>query len=116
MEKNNRTTETPEELEKVIARILELDMSARNITNEALEKKSEAEKNITAKKDEMRRGYIERANAYIEKMKANEQDIVKGELEASEKEYESACAKLEEQYKQGSVAWVNEIFEEVVKI
>ena len=116
MEKDNRTTETPAELEKVIARILELDMSARNITDEALEKKSEAEKDVVVKKDEMRSGYLERAKAYIEKMKTNEQDIVKGEIEANEKQLEGELAALEEKYKAGCDTWVSEIFKEVTRI
>lgn len=114
MDKNTAVTETPAELEQVIKRILDVDLKARSITNEASGRRADAERSILDKKAALREDYLNKARAKIEMIRETEEKAADAAIEESKAEQEELLAVLEEQYSKNKARYVNEIFDRII--
>lgn len=101
-------------MEDMIAKIVDMDKKARNLTNEVKQSKIDYEKEVIRTKETIRNNFLEKAK---ERVKINEQAIQKKadeELALIEQKSAAIIKELDDTYSANKDKWVNEIVARVV--
>lgn len=101
-------------MQDMVKRIVEMDKHARELTDEAKRLKVGAESRIIEKKEELRRGYMEKVNERLELIKKAEVMTADEELKGIVEKQKQIEAQLDDMYAQNCDAWVNEIVARVI--
>lgn len=103
-------------LEGVIQRILDIDAQARDVTEKANCIRAEAEKNIAEQKQALKEDYLVKANQRIEKIKLDEKELAEESLKTAKLLEQEKMESLEQTVSENSNAWVDALYEEVIKV
>lgn len=103
-------------MEDMIAKILEMDEKARELSAETQSYKMNFEQDLLAKKEEIKSRYLELARARIEKNKVIEEEKAQKLLKEYEKKQSYVLEAMEKLYKEKGDEWVNEIFNRTVGV
>ena len=101
-------------LEDMIAKIIEMDKRARDITAEAQKDKLDFEKKVIEKKENIKSDYLERAKKRIAINQESAQKKSDAELKLVEERNNAVIARLDSAYEQNCDKWVDEIVARVV--
>lgn len=102
-------------MEDMIAKILDMDRKARDMTNAAQQSKIDYEKEIIRTKEKIKTDYIEKAN---ERIRINTQAAQKSadeKLAGIEEKNEAVIRSLEKADAENHEKWVNEIVSRVLE-
>lgn len=101
-------------MEEMIARIVEMDKKAREMTDEAVKNKLDYEQRIIQTKEKIKNDYLERAKQRIEVNRQSAQKKADDQLRLIMKKNSAVVQRLEESCAQNSERWADEIFARVV--
>lgn len=101
-------------MEDMIAKIIDMDKKARDLTDEAQRSKISYEQEILKKKEKIKNDYLSRAKERIEINKQTAQKKADEQLAEIEKKNNSIIEKLDISYKENGDKWVDEIVKRVV--
>lgn len=99
----------------MIKRIVDMDRRARELTDEAKEKRAGSAEAVAKKKEEVRQNYIDLANKRIEAIERSEMTDAQEEWKAIEEKHKAVADKLEETYRAKKDEWVGELVSRVTK-
>ena len=101
-------------LEDMIAKIVEMDKKARDMTAEAQKDKLDFENKVIEKKESIKSEYLERAKKRIAINQESAQKRSDAELKLVEERNNEIIARLDSAYDQNCDKWVDEIVARVV--
>lgn len=101
-------------LEDMIARIVEMDKKARDMTEQAQKNKLDYENQIIAKRESIKNDFLERAKKRIAINQESAQKRADATLQQAEKRNSAIIQKMESDYAQHCDSWVDEIVERVI--
>lgn len=93
-------------MQDMVERIVEMDKRARELTDEAKKLKVGSEDRLKAKKQELRRGYQDRANERVELIKKAEVKTAEAELKAILERQKQVQQQLDDLYAEKGDEWV----------
>ncbi len=96
-------------MEDMIAKIVEMDKKARDMTDEAQQKRLEYEQHIARKKERIKNDYLERAKKRIAINQQTAQKKADSTLEMIRKRDEAIIQALESSYEKNCESWVDTI-------
>ena len=105
-----------QELEDIIKQILEIDANARNITDDAMKSRIDAEKEIAKKSLELHNMFMERAKHRIELLKAEEAKLASEALANADVLVDKNLTQLNKIAEEKSEGWINEIYKNIIAI
>ena len=85
-------------MEDMLAKIVEMDEKARELTEEANKEKVSSEADIAKAKEDVYNNYIEKARKRIAKNEITERNAADEELKKSQRQQKEALEKLEKTY------------------
>ena len=101
-------------MQDVIAKIIDMDKKARDLTDEAQRSKISYENEILKKKEKIKNDYLDRAKERIEINKQTAQKKADTQLKEIEEKNDSVIRKLNSSYSENGDKWVDEIVKRVV--
>ncbi|QEY34253.1 hypothetical protein FL966_03845 [Caproiciproducens galactitolivorans] len=101
-------------MEDLIKQIVDMDRKAREITDAAQMEKVNSEKEVAAKREQIRNEYLERARRRIALNEPKEREAAEKEWKEKEKKNEFIFQKLDKLYTENGDKWVKEIVERVL--
>jgi len=101
-------------MQEMIKKILEMDVQACNMAEDAAALKIKDEMTINERKSVLKGEYIVRARKQIEELKETERVNAEAEWEKTKIKYEEALLKLNEQCNAKKDEWVKEIVRRVL--
>ncbi len=101
-------------MEDMIAKIIDMDKKARNLTDEAQKSKISYENEILKTKEKIKNDYLARAKDRIEINKQTAQKKADAQLKVIEEKNDSIIRKLDGSYSENGDKWVNDIVERVI--
>lgn len=101
-------------MEDMIARIVEMDKKARDMTAQAQQKKLDFENQVIAKRENMKNDFLERAKKRIAINRQAAQKKADATLKQIEERDSAVIQRLESVYAQKGSQWVDEIVARVV--
>ena len=101
-------------MEDMIAKIIDMDKKARNLTDEAQKSKISYENEILKTKEKIKNDYLDRAKERIEINKQTAQKKADTQLKEIEEKNDSVIRKLNSSYSENGDKWVDEIVKRVV--
>lgn len=102
-------------MDDVIKRLVEVDRECANKVKEALEKKKNAQSNMSSKRNDIYNEYIEKQQGTIEEHKTKLLDQNEQEAMNHEKEYNETIKKIDSLYNENKDKWVSQIIERCIK-
>lgn len=96
-------------MEDMIAKIVDMDKKARDLTNEAKQSKIDYEKHIIEKKEKIKTDFLERAKERVKINKQTAQKKADEELALIEKKNAAIIETLDRTYADHKDEWVSEI-------
>lgn len=97
-------------MEDMIAKILEMDEKAQELSEETQSYKVNFEQDLIAKKEEIKSRYLELARNRIEKNRVIENENAEKIFKEYEEKQSLALKTMEDLYKQKGDEWINKIF------
>lgn len=116
MSKKENNLPESQELENVIKQILEIDANARNLTDNAMKARIDAEHEIADKKKELHDMFMERAKHRVEILKEEEKVLANETLANADVIVENNLTKLNQISEEKSEGWINEIYKSIIEI
>ena len=116
MTKKENSFPESHELEDVIKQILEIDANARNLTENAMKSRVDAEQEIVKKSQELHNIFMERAKHRIELLKAEEDKLAGDALSNADILVDKNLTQLNKIAEEKSEGWINEIYKSIVEI
>lgn len=101
-------------MEQIINQIIEIEMSARKIVNEAKDDRDHLDARISAELDAIRARRMEAAQAQLEAARAHDAEALAKKIEEVDHHYEIRLRALEHATKDNLDIWVDEIFSNIV--
>lgn len=101
-------------MEDMIARIIDMDKKARDITNKAQQTKVDYEKEIILKKEKIKQDYLERAKERVKVNRQNAQKKADDSLKKIEAKNAAVMEKLKKTDAENHDRWVSEIVQRVL--
>lgn len=101
-------------MKDIIARIIEMDKTARDLTQRAQKDKINLENEIKIKKDEIRNEYLERARKRLAVNENTERKLAEEQKLKIISNCESISHSLDELYAQNGDVWVDSIVKNVL--
>ena len=101
-------------MKDMISRIIEMDKTARDLTQRAQKDKINLENEIKVKKDEIRNEYLERARKRLALNENTERKLAEEQKLKIISNCENISHSLDELYAQNSEIWVNAIVKNVL--
>lgn len=102
-------------MEDMIARIIDMDKKARDITNKAQQTKVDYEKEIILKKEKIKQDYLERAKERVKVNRQNAQKKADDSLKKIEAKNAAVMEKLKKIDAENHDRWVSEIVQRVLE-
>ena len=106
--------ETTNKLEEIIARLIEADETARQISETARNERIETEKNIEERKSEIRQKYITKATDRIEAMRKSEAEKTQEAADKLNTQSRLTAKKLAAMAEANTELWAEQIFNRVI--
>lgn len=100
----------------LIDRILEAERSARDVAEEVKNQKANFEAELKQEKDAISKKYLERADAWLEELKGQEEEKKEQLIAAQKVRLADAEAKMERAYTRYGDNWVDTLFHQTVDI
>lgn len=100
-------------MQDLMKQIIDMDREARQITDAAQQEKVDSEKEVQAKREEIRRKYLDEARRRIAKNKPAEQAAAEAVWEEEKQKISALSANLDKLYQEKGAQWVNEILARV---
>lgn len=100
-------------MEQIINQIIEIEMSARKIVDEAKADRDSLDARIAAELDAIRAQHTEAAHAQIEAARAYDAETLAKKIEEINRLYEERLRALEQASKDNLDSWVDEIFSNI---
>lgn len=101
-------------MEDMIAKIIDMDKKARDLTDEAQRSKINYENEILKTKEKIKNNYLSRAKERIEINKQTAQKKADEQLKEMESKNDAIIRKLDGSYSENGDKWVDEIVKRVV--
>lgn len=101
-------------MEDMLAKIVEMDEKARELTEEAQQEKLSSEQEIAKAREAVYNNYIEKARKRIAQNEITERKVADEELKKFQQKQKQAMEKLEKVYSENCEDWVNSIVEGVI--
>ena len=101
-------------MEDMLAKIVEMDEKACELTEEANKEKVSSEADIAKAKEDVYNNYIEKARKRIAKNEITERNAADEELKKSQRQQKEALEKLEKTYSENCGKWVDSIVSAVI--
>ena len=100
----------------LIDRILEAERSARDVAEEVKTQKANFEAELEQEKAAIRQKYLDRAKAWLEELKSQEEEKKEQLIAAQKVRLADANAKMERAYTRYGDNWVNTLFQNSVNL
>ena len=100
----------------LIDRILEVERTARALSDEALERQANLEETLTREKAAILETYMDRARRELEALTKSEQEKKARSLAAQDLRLAQASRKMERTYARYGGNWVDTLFHQVVDV
>lgn len=91
--------------------IIEMDHKAREITDKAQREKMDSEKEVAAKREEIRKNYLEEARRRIAANEPEERAAAEEDWKSVRKRYDALSEALDRMYREKGDGWVEELVE-----
>lgn len=101
-------------MEDMLAKIVEMDEKARELTEEANQEKVSSEQDIAKAREVVYNNYIESARKRIAKNEATERKVADEKLKKSQQKQKEALDSLEKNYSENCGKWVDTIVKRVI--
>ncbi len=101
-------------MKDMISRIIEMDKTARELTQRAQKDKINSEQEIKIKKEEIRNEYLGRARKRISINEKTEQKLAEEQKQSIQENYKKVLSNLEKTYNQKCDEWVDTIVKNVL--
>lgn len=101
-------------MEKILSVALEAEQKAQNKIAEAMAEKARLDKSA-AEADSIIERYADEAEKRVKEFEKNENARAESEHRALEKRCADGIKRLDEQYRKNSEAWIDALFERVLK-
>ena len=101
-------------MQNMIAQIVEMDRKAREITEAAQLEKINSEKEVAAKREEIRAEYLARARRRIALNEPAERAAAEADWKKVQQKHAEIAQQLDALYKEKGPEWVNTIYTRVV--
>ena len=101
-------------MEDMVAKIVEMDKKARDMTAQAQQKKLDFENEVIAKRENMKNDYLERAKKRVAMNRQTAQKKADAALRQIEERDSAVIQRLESVYARDGDKWVDEIVARVV--
>ena len=98
----------------LIDRILEAERSARDVAEEVKTQKANFEAELEQEKAAIRQKYLDRAKAWLEELKSQEEEKKEQLIAAQKVRLDDANAKMERAYTRYGDNWVHTLFHQTV--
>lgn len=102
-------------MKDMVSRIIEMDKTAREVTQKVKNEKLTLEKEIKDLKKKIRSEYLERARKRIEINRETEQKFADEKIEIIKKEKDEICQRIKNQYDKNYENWTNTIVSHVLE-
>ena len=102
-------------MEDMLAKIVEMDEKARELTEEANQEKVSSEADIAKAKEDVYNNYIEKARKRIAKNEITERKAADEKLKKSQQEQKEALKRLEKTFSENCDKWVDSIVSAVIE-
>lgn len=99
-------------MQNLIKQIVEMDHKAREITDQAQRNKVDTEKEISEKREEIRKNYLEEARRRIAANEPKERAAAEKDWKEVQKKYDALSDTLDRMYKEHGDEWVRKIVEQ----
>lgn len=96
-------------MQDLIKQIVEMDHKAREITDRAQRDKVDSQKEISAKREEIRKNYLEEARRRIAANEPNERAAAEEGWKEVQKKYDALSEALDRMYAEHGDEWVGKI-------
>ena len=96
-------------MQDLMKQIVEMDHKARKITDEAQKEKVDSQKEVAAKREEIRKNYLEEARRRIAKNEPNERAAAEEDWKTVKQKYDALSDSLDRTYREKGDIWVEEI-------
>lgn len=96
-------------MEEMIAKLIEIDRHAREITENAVKEKLQAEKNIALEKQQLHDQYLERAKERLTRLEKEHRGLSENTFQENRKRYETASQTLLNLDQQHHGTWVDQL-------
>lgn len=101
-------------MEDMLAKIVEMDEKARELTEQANEEKVNLEQDIAKAKEDVYNNYIEKARERIAKNEITERKAADNKLKEAQINQKKALDRLEKTYSENCDKWVDAIVDQVI--
>lgn len=101
-------------MQDMISKIIEMDEKARTLNDEVLKSKLDYEQEIAAAKQNIIKGYLERARKRVQINAQSERDAAEKTLAETREAHAKIEKKLDSLYEANCDQWVDEIFKRVI--
>ena len=98
-------------MQDLIKQIVEMDHKAREITDQAQREKVDSQKEISAKREEIRKNYLEEARRRIAANEPNERAAAEKDWKETREKYDALSESLDRMYAEHGDEWVGKIAE-----
>lgn len=102
-------------MEDMLAKIVEMDERARELTEEANREKVNSEADIAKAKEDVYNNYIEKARKRIAKNEITERKAADEKFKKSQQEQKEALERLEKTFSENCDKWVDSIVSAVIE-
>lgn len=99
-------------MQDLMHQIVEMDQKAREITDKAQRDKIDSQKEIAAKREEIRKNYLTEARKRISLNEPVERAAAEKDWKTVQKKYESLSQALDAAYQKNGDGWVKKIVEQ----
>ncbi len=106
--------EGTEQMNNFIRRIIDIDKAARELTQEAIERRATTSKAAEDKKTEVSENYISMARKRVDVIRTTEVDSAKKQLNGFCEQCEAISKRMHAEYDTNHSEWVSAIVERVV--
>jgi hypothetical protein len=101
-------------MQNLMKQIVDMDREARAITDSAQKEKVDSEKEVTERREEIRKKYLEAARERIAKNEPLEREASEKEWIEKNKKNEVIMKKMNDLYTEKGDQWVSEITERII--
>lgn len=101
-------------MEDMLAKIVEMDEKARELTEEANREKATSEQDIAKAKEAVYNDYIEKARKRIAKNEQTERKAAENKLREVQQKQKETLERLEQLYSENCDKWVDTIVDRVI--
>lgn len=101
-------------MQNLMKQIVEMDRKARTITDSAQKEKVDSEKEVSERREEIRRSYLEKARRRIAENEPLERKAAEKAWNEKNKKNEILLKKMNDLYAEKGDQWVSEITERII--